>query len=67
MSSQTRSEFVRSGRSYRNARIYYYYVLFRLKIIVILRLDMQTNAWCEITKIPLVFYEKDLDNILSLL
>ena len=37
------------------------------KINAILRLDTQTNAWCEITKISIVFYEMDLDNVLSLL
>ena len=39
----------------------------RPKINTILKLDTQINVWCEITKILLVFYENDLDNVLSLL
>jgi len=33
----------------------------------IVRPNTQTNARCEITKISFVFYEKDLDIVLSLL
>jgi hypothetical protein len=32
----------------------------RPKIITILGLSTQTNTRCEMTKIPFVFYEKDL-------
>ena len=39
----------------------------RLKINAIVRPNTQTNARCEITKIPFVLYEKDLDIVLSLL
>ena len=35
-------------------------------IFVHLRLDTQTNIWCQIIKIPFVFCEKNPDTILSL-
>jgi hypothetical protein len=37
----------------------------RPKINAILGLSTQTNVACKMTKIPLVFYEKNLDIVLS--
>jgi hypothetical protein len=43
----------------------YFFISLRPKIDAILELDTQTNVRYKVTKLPLVFYEKDLDMNLS--